>query len=105
MPCCAFIAPVGIRLPKAQEMDEQIDTVVQPDILVVCDDSKLDRRGVVGVADVLSPATVDHDHALKRRAYERAGVRELAGEAPIDIRPGVIIAWEELVRRQPKPGF
>ena len=44
--CRVFIAPIDVRLPKQDEADEQIDTVVQPDVLVVCDDKKLDRRGV-----------------------------------------------------------
>lgn len=79
-PCRAFIAPVDVRLPRAAEADEDVDTVVQPDVLVVCDPDKLDRRGVRGapdfVVEVLSPATAAHDHVRKRRIYERAGVRE-----------------------------
>jgi Uma2 family endonuclease len=79
-PCRAFIAPVDVRLPKAGEADERVDTVVQPDVLVVCDEAKLDRRGVRGapdfVAEVLSPATASHDQRLKRQVYERAGVLE-----------------------------
>ncbi|MGH8499994.1 MAG: Uma2 family endonuclease, partial [Methylococcales bacterium] len=50
-PCRAFIAPVDVRLPKSYEPDDRIDTVVQPDVLVVCDSSKLDRRGVCGAPD------------------------------------------------------
>ena len=38
-----YIAPFDVRLPKAGEADELIDTVVQPDVLIVCDLSKLDR--------------------------------------------------------------
>ena len=79
-PCRAFIAPVDVRLPKADESDEQVDTVVQPDVLVVCSSDKLDRRGLRGAPDlvieVLSPATATHDHVRKRRVYERAGVLE-----------------------------
>lgn len=79
-PCRVFIAPVDVRLPRAAEADEDVDTVVQPDVLVVCDPARLDRRGVRGapdfVVEVLSPATAAHDHVRKRRIYERAGVRE-----------------------------
>ena len=68
------------RGTKGEELDEQVDTVVQPDVLVVCDAGKLDRRGVRGapdfVVEVLSPATASHDYLFKRHAYERAGVRE-----------------------------
>lgn len=78
--CRAFISPVDVRLPKAHEADQDVDTVVQPDVLVVCDPSKLDRRGVRGtpdlVVEVLSPSTASHDQLLKRRVYERAGVPE-----------------------------
>ncbi len=78
--CRVYIAPVDVRLPQADEADERIDTVVQPDVLVVCDRDKLDRRGVRGgpdlVVEVLSPSTASHDHVRKRRVYERAGARE-----------------------------
>lgn len=78
--CRTFIAPIDVRLPKQDESDEQIDTVVQPDVLVVCDNNKLDRRGVRGAPDwvleVLSPATASHDQIKKRDLYERHGVRE-----------------------------
>ena len=78
--CRVFMAPVDVRLPKNNEADEQIDTVVQPDVLVVCDNNKLDRRGVRGAPDwvleVLSPATASHDQIKKRDLYERHGVRE-----------------------------
>lgn len=78
--CRVFIAPFDVRLPRAEEVDDKVDTVVQPDLSVVCDPGKLDARGCRGapdwVVEVLSPATAGHDHILKRAAYERAGVRE-----------------------------
>jgi len=87
-PCRAFIAPVDVRFPKAGEVDEQVDTVLQPDVLVVCDPSRLDRRGVRGapdlVVEVLSPGTSSHDHVRKRRVYERAGIAEYWLVHPID---------------------
>lgn len=79
-PCRPYIAPVDVRLPRKFEADAAIDTVVQPDVLVVCDPHKIDRRGVRGAPDwvleVLSPSTAAHDQIAKRRTYERAGVRE-----------------------------
>ncbi len=42
-PCRPFIAPFDVRLPRGTEPDDQVDTVVQPDLLVVCDPSKLGR--------------------------------------------------------------
>ncbi|MCQ8119688.1 Uma2 family endonuclease [Methylomonas rosea] len=87
-PCRAFIAPVDVRLPKAQEADESVDTVVQPDVLVVCDGNKLDKRGVRGapdwVVEVLSPSTAGHDQIKKRLLYERHGVREYWLVHPVD---------------------
>ncbi len=87
-PCRPFIAPVDVRLPKADEDDAQIDTVVQPDVLVVCNETKLDRRGVRGAPDlvieVISPASAFHDHQRKRAVYERAGVREYWLVDPIE---------------------
>lgn len=87
-PCRAFIAPLDVRLPKHDEADECVDTVVQPDVLVVCDPAKLDRRGVRGAPDwiveVLSPSTAGHDQIKKRRIYERHGVREYWLVHPID---------------------
>ena len=79
-PCQTFVAPFDVRLPHADEADDRVDTVVQPDVLVVCDPAKLDERGVRGapdwVAEVLSPASAAHDQIVKLALYERAGVPE-----------------------------
>lgn len=86
--CRAYVSPVDVRMPKGDEADEQIDTVVQPDVLVVCDASKTDRRGIRGAPDlaveVLSPGTASHDQVRKLRIYERAGVREYWMVHPLD---------------------
>jgi Uma2 family endonuclease len=80
-PCQACVAPVGVRLPKQNEADDQVRTVLEPDIMIVCDASKIDAAGVRGAPDVvievLSPSTADFDQVDKRAAYEKAGVREL----------------------------
>lgn len=87
-PCRAFIAPFDVRLPRGAEPDEDVDTVVQPDLSVVCDAAKLDERGCRGAPDwiveVLSPGSAGHDHIAKRAAYERAGVREYWLVHPVD---------------------
>lgn len=86
--CRAYVAPFDVRLPKHGEADDQIDTVVQPDVLVVCDLEKLDERGMRGspdwIAEVLSPSTSGHDQIVKLPIYEQAGVRELWLIHPID---------------------
>jgi Uma2 family endonuclease len=79
--CRAYIAPFDVRLPKDGEADDHIDTVVQPDVFIVCDRHKVDERGVRGapdwLAEVLSPTTASYDQNLKLAAYERAGVTEV----------------------------
>lgn len=78
--CRPFVAPFDVRLPRGTERDDDVDTVVQPDLVVMCDPAKLDERGCRGTPDwvieVLSPATADHDHRVKRALYERVGVPE-----------------------------
>ena len=87
-PCEAYIAPFDVRLPHADEADDIVDTVVQPDISVICDKSKLDDRGCRGAPDwiieVLSPSMAGHDQIVKRALYERAGVREYWLVHPVD---------------------
>jgi Uma2 family endonuclease len=80
-PCRPYLAPFDVRLPAGAERDDAaVDTVVQPDISVFCDRSRLDERGAVGAPDwvieVLSPATAGHDQIVKRALYERVGVAE-----------------------------
>ena len=74
------MVPVDVRLPFTNEADEDIVSVVQPDILVVCDESKLDERGCRGAPDwiieVLSPATAARDQIQKLALYEKQGVKE-----------------------------
>jgi Uma2 family endonuclease len=87
-PCRVYAAPFDIRLPKATESDDEIDTVVQPDVFIVCDPQKVDARGMRGapdwIAEVLSPHTARYDKIVKLPVYERAGVREVWFIHPID---------------------
>jgi Uma2 family endonuclease len=73
-PCKAFHAPFGVRL------SEEEDTVLEPDIIVVCDSGKLDGKVCNGapdlVVEILSPSTARLDKALKFNKYQNAGVRE-----------------------------
>lgn len=79
-PCEVDIAPFDVRFPKTDEADEAIDTVLQPDLVVICDPQKLDDAGARGapdwVVEILSPSTTSRDRVAKRRVYERHGVRE-----------------------------
>lgn len=80
-PCRVYVAPLDVRLPKSTEGDDLVDTVVQPDVLIVSDRRKVDARGVRGapdwLAEVLSRSTAKHDRVVKIPVYERAGVREV----------------------------
>jgi len=87
-PCRVFVAPFDVRLPKSNEEDDLVDTVVQPDVFIVSDLRKVDARGVRGapdwLAEVLSSSTARHDQFVKIPAYERAGVREVWLVRPAD---------------------
>jgi Uma2 family endonuclease len=86
--CEINVAPFDVRLPDSDEADAAIRTVVQPDISVVCDPSKLDAKGCRGAPDwiieVLSPKTAGHDQVRKLALYERHGVKEYWLVHPLD---------------------
>ena len=77
-PCRVYAAPFDVRL--FCEDDERDDTVVQPDILVVCDKHKLADEGIRGAPDlaieILSPSDSAIEMEEKRQLYWEAGVRE-----------------------------
>lgn len=79
-PCRLYHAPFDVRLPKPHEDDRSTTTVIQPDIVVVCDPKKLDQHGSIGsptlVVEIISPATLMKDMNQKLHAYEQAGVPE-----------------------------
>src|SRR5215469_3074496 len=50
--CEVFVAPFDVRLPDRSTRDSDIFTVVQPDLCVVCDPAKIDRRGCLGAPDI-----------------------------------------------------
>jgi len=87
--CEVYAAPFDVRLPDHDQVsDAEIMTVVQPDIVVVCDLAKLDDRGCLGapelVIEILSPATAVKDLKNKRELYERHGVGEYWLVHPLD---------------------
>ena len=79
-PCQVYVAPFDVRLPETDEADEEIESVVQPDIVVVCDRNKLDDRGCKGSPDIaieiLSPHTAKKDFVTKYHLYERHKVKQ-----------------------------
>jgi len=87
-PCKLYVAPFDVRLPDADEADEKVRTVVQPDLVVVCDPSKLDEAGCRGapdfVVEIISPSTSVKDQTTKTALYERHGVKEYWLIHPMD---------------------
>ena len=79
-PCKVYTAPFDVRFPRKSKADKDIITVLQPDICVVCDRSKLDDRGCIGapdiVVEVLSPSNNKKELKNKYEIYEEAGVKE-----------------------------
>jgi len=80
-PCKVYAAPFSVRLIKGDEKeDEDIKNVFEPDITVVCDQSKIDKQGCKGIPDliieIISPSSIKHDRVTKFNQYEKAGVVE-----------------------------
>ncbi|MDR1536434.1 MAG: Uma2 family endonuclease [Clostridiales bacterium] len=75
-PCKVYVAPFDVRL----NADKDDNTVVQPDLAVICDHSKIDEKGCKGapdlVVEIISPASAVRDMLVKFRLYQDAGVRE-----------------------------
>lgn len=85
--CEVYPAPFDVRLPTKNKSgsaktidDKEIFTVVQPDLCVICDESKLDDRGCIGAPDIiveiLSPGNSKKELSHKYDVYEEAGVKE-----------------------------
>lgn len=79
--CEVFSAPFDVRLIKNKGKEtKEIDTVVQPDISIICDKKKLDDRGCLGAPDmiieIISKGTAKKDQTIKFDLYEENGVKE-----------------------------
>ena len=78
--CELYYAPFDVRLPTKGLEDQDIYTVVQPDICIICDKSKLDERGCLGAPDlvieIISPATAKKDLQDKFALYQEHGILE-----------------------------
>jgi Uma2 family endonuclease len=78
--CQFFDAPFDVILPVKGKDFMESDRVVQPDIVVICDPSKIQERGCFGAPDwiieILSPHTTKKDIQDKFDLYEESGVHE-----------------------------
>lgn len=72
--CEVYPAPFAVQLEKDK------DTIVEPDVSIICDTDKLTERGCLGAPDwiieIVSPSSVKHDYITKLNLYNNAGVRE-----------------------------
>ena len=89
--------------PFAVLLDETKDTIVEPDISVICDKEKLTDRGCTGAPDwiveVVSPSNISHDYIDKLNLYHQAGVREYWIINPMDEKTTVYNLQEEVSPR------
>lgn len=78
--CEVFAAPFDVRFLDESKSNSEVFTVLQPDVCVICDSTKLDKRGCIGapdiVVEILSPSTQKKDLEYKFDIYEEYGVRE-----------------------------
>lgn len=79
-PCQLFTAPFDVRFPRKSKKNQDIITVLQPDLCVICDSGKVDERGGIGapdlVVEILSPGNTRKEMKLKYEIYEESGVKE-----------------------------
>jgi Uma2 family endonuclease len=81
--CQLFAAPFDVRLydrKKSIVANQEIFTVVQPDLCVICDRDKIDVQGCLGAPDwiveILSPGNSKREMQVKFALYQESGVRE-----------------------------
>jgi Uma2 family endonuclease len=81
--CELFVAPFDVRLydkKKSVKAAKDIFTVVQPDLCVICDESKIDEDGCIGAPDliieILSKGNSKKEMRIKYDLYEESGVQE-----------------------------
>ncbi|NLI79588.1 MAG: Uma2 family endonuclease, partial [Candidatus Riflebacteria bacterium] len=52
-PCKVYPSPIDLLIPDGEEADEEVRTVVQSDLLVVCDPSKIGEKRIRGAPDLV----------------------------------------------------
>jgi|GEM_PF-20555 len=88
--CEMLFAPLDVRLPDTQGQtdDTSIFTVVQPDICIICDPSKIDERGILGppdlIIEILSQESAFTEMSIKYHLYEEYGVKEYWVVDPVE---------------------
>jgi Uma2 family endonuclease len=120
--CQIYTAPFDVRFPKESLADKDIYTVLQPDICVICDQSKLDDRGCIGapdiVVEILSPGNNKMELLNKYSVYQEFGVKEYWVISPAEktflkytldengrYQPSKLFTLSEKVHSAVLPGF
>lgn len=87
-PCKVFSAPFDVRLTRKSKMNKDVINVVQPDICVICNREKIDKRGCIGAPDIIveiiSPGNNKTELQNKYEIYEESGVQEYWIVSPQD---------------------
>ncbi|RZJ81478.1 MAG: Uma2 family endonuclease [Flavobacterium sp.] len=121
-PCKVYGAPFDVRFPKDSKADKDVFTVLQPDICVICDLSKLDDKGCIGapdiVVEILSPGNNKKELLHKYKVYQEFGVKEYWVVSQSDqsiliytldeegtFRPSKIFTLSEEITSSVLPGF
>lgn len=121
-PCEVYTAPFDVRFPKESLADKDIYTVLQPDICVICDQTKLDDRGCIGapdiVVEILSPGNNKMELLNKYNVYQEFGVKEYWVISPAEktflkytldengkYQPSKLFTLSEKVQSAVLPGF
>lgn len=98
-PCDIYVSPFDVRFPKNETENKKIYTVVQPDITVVCDKTKLDDKGCIGAPDmiveVISKSSSIMDWNFKFNLYQENNVKEYWIAEPISKVLTVFVLDEE----------
>jgi len=80
--CKIYPAPFCVRLTQAgyEENEKDVKNIVEPDISIICDKSKIDDKGCNGAPDmiieIISPSSIKKDRFIKFNLYEKTGVKE-----------------------------
>ena len=121
-PCKVYNAPFDVRFYKESKADKDIYTVLQPDICVICDLTKLDDKGCIGAPDIvieiLSPGNNKMELLHKYGIYEEFGVKEYWVVGPVEktllkytldakgkYQPSKLFTLSERVHSEVLPGF
>lgn len=104
-PCEVFYAPFDVRLERTVD-NKKVQSVVQPDICVICDATKIDERGCSGapelMIEILSPGNSKKEMKQKFELYQEAGVLEYW-----IVQPSEEVIWQyvlengEFINRKP----